>query len=212
MCVLLRVLEEVPAKRRTKKKLERRGFLFRNHGNQTRSLHKLFSFFDLVNAGVCINVPTFPYQRCSRPSSHVALLFISSLSFDWLLLQGEHQQRPLLRHAGHQEETHRQQEVKRDNLLNPPAPPSFSPSVHEHIHTHYEDCQPQKRLRPRMQVICTCWGDTTLLRGQQSSRKLMEICGLLHGAAHKQPVSPPSHIHPLPPPSHGHHMSFFRSP
>lgn len=81
---------EVPAKQRTKKKLGEGGFFFGNHGNQTRSLRKLFFFLDLVKAGVCINAPTFPYQRCRRLSCHVAILFISLLSSDWLLLQGQH--------------------------------------------------------------------------------------------------------------------------
>lgn len=60
------------------------------------------SFFDLVRAGLCITVSTFPFQSCWRLSSDI----IYSMPFDWLLLQGQHQQRPLLRHAGHQEETH----------------------------------------------------------------------------------------------------------
>lgn len=113
-----RVLEEVPANRSTKKKLGRGGSSSETMETKLGHCTNFVLFFDLVKAGVCINVPTFPYQRCWRPSSHVALLFISLLSFDWLLLQGQHQQRPLLRHAGHQEETHRQQEVKRDSLLS----------------------------------------------------------------------------------------------
>lgn len=62
--------QEAPANQSTTKKLVamvyggEAVFLLRNHGNQTRSLHKLFSFFDLVKAGVHINMPTFPYQRC----------------------------------------------------------------------------------------------------------------------------------------------------
>ena len=89
LCVLLWVLEEVPANWSTKKTWEGgRGLLFRNHGNQTRSLHKLcsfffFFFFDLVKAGVCINVPTFPYQRCFETllSCGLIIYFIAVL---WL--------------------------------------------------------------------------------------------------------------------------------
>lgn len=66
---------------------EQRGFS--SETMETKLGHCTNFFFYLVKAGVCINVPTFPYQRCSRPSSHVALLFISLLSFDWLL-QGQH--------------------------------------------------------------------------------------------------------------------------
>lgn len=197
LCVLLhalRVLEEVPANWSTKKRGG--GVLHGNHGNQTRSLHKLcsFSFFDLVKAGVCINVPTFPYQRFSRPSSHVALLFISLLSFDWLPLQGQHQQRSLLRHAGHQEETHRKQEVKRDNLLNICLHLSLLPFMSTSVTSSVSplDC---------LQVMCACLGDlTTEGTAELQKTQIYALISCIEQHLDNQPATSFLLSYPLPPP------------
>lgn len=67
------------------------GVLFRNHGNQTGSLHKLCSsppsFFDLVKAGVCLRVACISISKMLKDSpSHVAWLFVSPPSFGSVFL------------------------------------------------------------------------------------------------------------------------------
>lgn len=123
--VLDRVMVEAISERFRQTKVPQknlgRGFLFRNHGNQTRSLHKFFPFFDLVKSGACINVPIFPYQRYSRPSSHVAsspglALAETPSTICWPPERGESPTRNDEEQSVH---------------LQPP--PSFFPSVHEHI-------------------------------------------------------------------------------
>lgn len=63
---------------------------------------------------------TFPYQRCRSLSAS------PHISFNWFL-QSKHQPGPLLRHAGHQEETNRQQEVK---SASKPLPQSLFMATH----------------------------------------------------------------------------------
>lgn len=82
--------ERFQQNRGPRKNLGREGFSSETMETKLGHCVNFFFFFDLVKAGVCINAPTFPYQRCRRLSCHVAILFISLLSSDWLLLQGQH--------------------------------------------------------------------------------------------------------------------------
>lgn len=144
----------------------------------------------------------FPYQRCSRPSSHVALLFISLLSFDWFPLQGQHQQRSLLRHAGHQEETHRQQEMKRDNLLNLDLH-----RLHLSLLPLMNTSVTNLSVSPGLSTshVRLLGRQDTLLRGQQSSRKLRYMDLFL--AWSDQPTSQlSSPLIPSTSPFHGHNL------
>lgn len=123
----------------------------------------------------------------ARDPPHVALLFITLLSFDWLPLQGQHQQRPLLRHAGHQEETHCKQEVKRGDLLNV-NPHRLHPSAHEHL-------SDRSQLLSDCLQMCTWWGDMTTLG---ETRELQKTQIDLHGAIN-QPTCFSSCTPPPPP-------------
>lgn len=74
----------------------------------------------------------FHIKDAWRRSNHTPIfLFTLLLCSDWLPPQGQHQQRPLLRHAGNQEETHREQEMKTigSSFGCPPTspPPSGTP-------------------------------------------------------------------------------------
>lgn len=117
------------------------------------------------------------------------------LSFDWLPLQGQHQQRSLLRHAGHQEETHRKQEMKRDNLLNVNLH-RLHVSLLLHMNTVVTDLSFSRTV-----YKCALGGgyDTTL-GGQQSSRKVRYCIWTCMEPSTSQLVSPPIPYNPAPPP------------
>lgn len=63
-----------------------RELIFWNHGNLTRSLRKLFSFYDPVKAGVCINVSHFHIKDVSD-SPHV--MFVCLIAVLWLASPGQ---------------------------------------------------------------------------------------------------------------------------